>query len=78
MKRSAIMKLGDLGFPEAMRALSATILTLQGDGDYAGTQELFDEYGSVGPGLRADLDRLAEKGIPVDIVFEQGLSVLGL
>lgn len=62
----------------AMRALSAKILTLQGDGDYAGTEALFERYGAVSPGLQADLDRLTARGIPVDIVFEQGLSVLGL
>jgi len=34
--------------------------------------------GSVSPGLQADLDRLADAGIPVDIVFEQGAEVLDL
>jgi hypothetical protein len=34
--------------------------------------------GQVGPQLQADLDRLAEQSIPVDIVFEQGAEVLGL
>jgi hypothetical protein len=28
--------------------------------------------------LRADLDRLAARSIPVDVVFEQGKAVLGL
>jgi hypothetical protein len=28
--------------------------------------------------LQGDLDRLAGAGIPVDVVFEQGTSVLGL
>jgi hypothetical protein len=63
---------------EAMEALSAKILTLQGDGDYEGVQELMAQYGQVGPQLRADLDRVNAAGIPVDIVFEQGVSVLGL
>ena len=65
-------------FQNAMNELSRRILTLQGDGDYEGVTELFDEMGNVGPDLQAALDRVAEEGIPRDIVFEQGLSVLGL
>jgi len=61
---------------EAMTALSETILTLQGDGDHDGAGALLDTKGVIGPGLQADLDRLAALGIPVDIVFEQGMSVL--
>jgi hypothetical protein len=62
---------------EAMAALSETILTLQGDGDYGRAGELLAERGVIGAALRADLDRLADAGIPVDLVFEQGMSVLG-
>ena len=62
----------------AMNALSEKILTFQGDGDYNGVVAFMEEYGSIGPQLQADLDRLAEGGIPVDIVYEQGLGVLGL
>jgi hypothetical protein len=65
-------------FEQAVRDLSERILTLQGDGDYAGVAALVDEMGRVGPQLQADLDRLAEASIPVDIVFEQGVDVLGL
>jgi hypothetical protein len=32
----------------------------------------------VRPDLQADLNRLQQKGIPVDITFEQGVKVLGL
>jgi len=32
----------------------------------------------VRPGLAADLQRLADAEIPVDVVFEQGAEVLGL
>lgn len=63
---------------EGINALAERILTLQGDGDYEGVQAFMREYGEIGPTLRADLDRLATKGIPVDIVFEQGVEVLGL
>ncbi|MBT3448664.1 MAG: Zn-dependent hydrolase [Bacteroidetes Order II. Incertae sedis bacterium] len=62
---------------EAMNALTEKILRFQGDGDYDGVAEFVAEYAQVGPGLQADLDRLGAAGIPVDIVFEQGLGVLG-
>jgi hypothetical protein len=62
----------------AMDELSAQILKLQGDGDYAGVQKLTRELGSIGPQLESDLARLAARNIPVDVVFEQGKSVLGL
>jgi len=63
---------------EAMNKLSETILTLQGNGDYEGVQKLVDEKGIISPQLQADLNRLSERNIPVDIVFEQGPAVLGL
>lgn len=62
----------------AVDALSAKILTLQGDGDYAGARAFLDQYGKIGPELQSDLDRIAQKNIPVDIVFKQGREVLGL
>lgn len=68
--------------PEAMRAamedLSRLLLTLQGDGDYDGAVELTESLGVIGPELQADLDRLADANVPVDIRFRQGKSVLGL
>lgn len=63
---------------EAMAALSEKILTLQGDGDYEGVARLVAEKGPIGGQLQADLDRLSQASIPVDIVFEQGVEVLGL
>jgi hypothetical protein len=63
---------------QAMDALSAQILRFQGDGDYAGVQAFMERYGRVDAELQGDLDRLATAGIPVDVVFEQGASVLGL
>ncbi|WP_370087651.1 Zn-dependent hydrolase [Ekhidna sp.] len=63
---------------EAMDALSEKILTLQGNGDYDGVAQLVAEKGKIGEVLQAELDRLAEQNIPVDIVFEQGVEVLGL
>lgn len=63
---------------QAMNELSEQILTLQGDGDYAGVARLVDSKGKIDAQLQADLDRLQEAGIPVDVVFEQGVEVLGL
>ncbi len=63
---------------EAMTALSQEILTLQGDGNYEGVATLVSEKGKIGPQLQADLDRLSDANIPVDIVFEKGVDVLGL
>jgi len=62
---------------EAMTSLSTLILTLQGDGDYAGVDKLVKEKGIIGTELQADLDKLEAKNIPVDIVFEQGKEMLG-
>ena len=63
---------------EAITALSRMLLTLQGDGNYSGARQLVTKKGVIGDQLAADLERLAQAGIPVDIVFEQGLDVLGL
>ena len=63
---------------QAMNSLSELILTFQGDGDYDGVATLVGEKANIKEQLQADLDRLAEKGIPVDIIFEQGVEELGL
>src|SRR5690606_22459770 len=62
----------------AADSLSRLILTLQGNGDYAGVAKLVEEKGRIPAQLQSDLDRLGEAGIPVDVVFEQGTEVLGL
>jgi hypothetical protein len=63
---------------DAMNALSEKILTFQGNGDYDGVVAFMEEYGTIGTQLQADLDRLAAAGIPVDLVYDQGMEVLGL
>jgi hypothetical protein len=63
---------------QAMTDLSRLLLTLQGDGNYEGVRELTDGMGVIREQLQADLDRLTEARIPVDIVFRQGTGVLGL
>jgi hypothetical protein len=62
----------------AIDELSQVILTLQGNGDYSGAQELNAALGIVRPDLQADLDRLEKQSVPVDVIFEQGKTVLGL
>ncbi|MCB0754008.1 MAG: Zn-dependent hydrolase [Flavobacteriales bacterium] len=62
----------------AMASLSELILTLQGDGDKEGVIKLMEELGNVPEDLQADLDRLKDANIPVDVVFNQGTDVLGL
>lgn len=57
---------------EAMLAISAQTLKIQGDGDYAAASKLIQEQGMIRPQLQQDLDRIGEAGIPRDIVFEQG------
>jgi hypothetical protein len=63
---------------QTMADLSRLLLTLQGDGDYAGALELTNSKGVIGRQLQADLDRLTQAEIPVDIVFNQGVAELGL
>ena len=63
---------------EAIDALSNKILTLQGDGDYAGVATLVADKGVIKTQLQQDLDKLTAADIPVDIDFKQGAKVLGL
>ena len=63
---------------KAVTSLAERLIRLQGDGDYAAVAKVLAEEGTMRPGLKADLERLATKNIPVDIVYEQGRQVLGL
>ncbi|MDF1516354.1 MAG: Zn-dependent hydrolase [Lutibacter sp.] len=63
---------------EAMHQLSYLILTLQGNGDYDGVVTLVEENGIIPSDLKLDLDKLSKANIPVDVIFEQGIEVLGL
>lgn len=63
---------------EAVEALAGRILTLQGDGDYDAVDTFVQQYGRTTPTLTTSLDRIAQAGIPVDVVYEQGEAVLGL
>ncbi|MBP7273648.1 MAG: hypothetical protein KA974_07390 [Saprospiraceae bacterium] len=65
-------------FKAAMTSLAAVILQLQGDADKAAADKILADKGIIRPELKADLDKLSQLGIPVDLVFEQGTDVLGL
>jgi len=58
-------------FRDGADSLARIILTLQGNGDYDGVGVLNAKYGTITPTLQRDLDRLRNKGIPVDITYEQ-------
>ncbi len=62
----------------AVSELSARIVQLQGDGDYAAAGTFLQQYAVLGDTLKLDLERLGQQAIPVDIVLEQGLAVLGI
>ena len=61
-----------------MNSLSEIIISLQGEGDYDGVKKLMTEKGVIGKTLQADLDKLSELNIPIDIVFNQGVRAMGL
>ena len=63
---------------DATDELTKIILTMQGDGSYDDAAEIVKTRAQIGEELAADLQRLEDANIPVDIVFEQGLSQLGL
>jgi hypothetical protein len=60
----------------AVDSMAGVILRYQGDGDYQGVRDFMAARTKIPAPLRGDLDRLATKGIPVDIVFEQGVDVM--
>lgn len=61
---------------EASKDLTQMILQIQGDGDYEAAKNMIIERGIIGPDLESDLDMIDAAGIPVDIVFKQGVEYL--
>ncbi len=61
---------------EAGKDLTQMILRIQGDGDYEAAKTMIIERGIIGPDLESDLDMIDAAGIPVDIVFNQGVEYL--
>jgi hypothetical protein len=70
-------KIDYVKFEQAMNALSRLILTLQGNGDKDAVMKAQTENAVISTELKGDLNRLSKKGIPVDIIFQQGVDVLG-
>ncbi len=62
----------------AINSWSALVLKTQGEGDFDFAVKFREEYGGIGEILQSDLNKINESGIPKDIRFTQGLSVLGL
>jgi len=58
--------------------LAQKVIKIQGDGNYQEAKSLIRNYGIVKNTLKGDLDKIRENKIPVDIIFNQGESVLGL
>jgi len=58
--------------------LAEIILIIQGDGNYDKAEELMDKYMIITPELEEDLQRLADANIPVDVVWKQGVDIVGL
>ena len=62
----------------AMEGWAALILRVEGDGDFDFAQKYAAENGIIRPDLQKDLDAIRSNNIPRDIVYQQGLSALGL
>ena len=60
----------------AVEKLAGDILKCQGNGDYEAAKAWMGEMSVIHPELQADLDRVNEAGIPVDIYFNMGPDVL--
>ncbi|MEI7501333.1 MAG: Zn-dependent hydrolase [Bacteroidota bacterium] len=63
---------------EAMNKWAAKILKFEGDGDYQGASAYLETSGMIREVLKSDLERLKTAKIPLDIIYEQGVEVLGL
>jgi hypothetical protein len=60
----------------AIDSLAGRYLRLQGDGDYAAALAFIPKAMDLTPALRADLDRLAAKGIPNAIRFRPAIDTI--
>lgn len=75
-KKGLIVKVPEMKI--AIRNLAAELLHLQGDGNLEGVKKMLAERGGIDESLQTELNQIQKNKIPVDIVFEQGTSVLGL
>jgi len=62
----------------AMNKLTKKILIIQGDGDFEQAKAWVKADGKIKEELQKDLDKINEAGIPRDIVFKQGKTMLEL
>lgn len=62
----------------AIDALAGEILKLQGEGSIDNVKARQSKTAVIGDALSTDIAKLNRAGIPTDVVFEQGASVLGL
>jgi hypothetical protein len=60
----------------AVEKLAGDILISQGNGDYDQVKEWLGVMSVIRPELQADLDRVNEAGVPVDIYYNMGPQVL--
>ena len=75
-KKGLLVKVPEM--KKAISALAGELLKLQGDGDVAGVSKMLTERGGIDAQLQEELNAIQKNNIPVDIVFDQGTSVLGL
>ena len=62
----------------AVSKMTEKIITIQANGDYNAAKKWIDEKGTISADLQKDLNKINETKIPVDIVFQQGINVLGI
>jgi len=62
----------------AMNEWASQILMIEGTGDYEGAKMYLETNGKIRETLQSDIDRLKTADIPVDIIYNQGIDVLGL
>ncbi len=62
----------------AVVKLVQDIMTLQGNGDFELAKKNLEQNGIIKDQLKEDLKLIEKANIPVDVVFEQGKSVIGL
>lgn len=62
----------------AIASLAKDILVIQGNGDYNAAVAFIDKYSVISEELKSDLQKINNKEIPVDIVFNQGPEYIGI
>jgi hypothetical protein len=63
---------------QAIADMLHDILIIQGDGNIEAAKQWVEDKGKVGETLQKDLNRIADAGIPKDIIFKQGAESLGI